>query len=454
MIIKGNITTNNILYRPIKIVMIYFIGLIVLYIWGPFEWRTQNPPVFYLYLFLCQSLIYIGYKITMNKLLRRNESVKQEESEYVLFKQTTIVKLLKVLIAVNLVMTVLMTLRNIGLSSFSINNLWNEFLNGLENPGLQYDSKVNSENLFGGNILAPLSTLTAPFLWPVLPLSIIYFKKINVFNKGLVLLTIIIESVRWISTGTNKGIIDLILIILSVLFLKQLQKSFHLSNKIKARKRKVVAVTIIAMILVIIGLSVFQNNISSRINNNYGTVSAITNNTIINTKSPIMKIMPETLHPLVIYVTSYLTQGYYGLSLALDEPYIPMFGVGNSYFLISNFEGLLSKDIWKNTFQARLAYEGWNPFVNWHSIYTWLANDFSFLGVLIIMFYLGKYFAVVCYKSIVQKDSITSVILCLLFICFFYFSCNNQVLSMPSTFMAFWGINIYWFYKSKIKRRG
>ncbi|HBS46434.1 MAG TPA: hypothetical protein DEA91_21760 [Paenibacillus sp.] len=444
---------RNLLYRPIKFVMIYFIGLIILYIWGPLEWKTQNSSIFYLFLFLAHGLLILGYKSTMAKM-RNKEALSQNNynTKLVLMSDTIILKWINVLIIINLIMTFLFLIRTIGLSSFSINSIINNLLEGIADPGGQYNSKFTTAKIFGGNILAPLSTLLAPILWPVIPISIIYYKRLNLTSKILVIITIIVESIRWISTGTNKGVIDLILIIISLVFLKQLQRGFNgIINK-KSRGTKIIRGLIIIVVLIVVGFSVFENNISSRINNNFGTVSSISNNTELNFESPIMKISPSSMHTLLIYTTSYLTQGYYGLSLALDEPFIPMFGIGNSYFLISNFEGLLNMDIWKYTYQSRIAYEGWNPFVNWHSIYTWLANDFSYFGVLILMFLLGKYFAIVCYRSIVYKDPITSTIFCLLVICFFYFPCNNQVLSMPSTFMAFWGLNIYWFYKTKIKK--
>lgn len=210
---------------------------------------------------------------------------------------------------------------------------------------------------------------------------------------------------------------------------------------------------IISLFLIFSGFSLFQNNISSRIDGSYSIIKSITNQTEVNVEAPLMKVIPQDFQPLLVYTSLYLTQGYYGLSLALNEPYIPLMGIGNSYFLISNFEELLGLDIWSYTYQARLAVDGWHPLMNWHSIYVWFANDISFVGVLILMFFIGKYFAHVIFRSLVNEDPIASVLFCLLVISFFYFSSNNQVLSSPSLFMSFIGLNILWYYKINFNKK-
>ncbi|WP_027308884.1 hypothetical protein [Caloramator sp. ALD01] len=440
---------GRILYKPIKIVMLYFICLIILYTWGPLEWRTENPIEFYIFLLLSQGLIYIGYTKTIKKMYKKDAIFKYPGISY---DEKVILKWLKVLIVINLIISCMFLIRTIGISSFSIYDIINSFYKGITDPGVMYNSKFTNEKIFGGKILAPIYTLMSPVLWPVLPLSIIYYKQLSFVNKTLIIMTIIIEIIRWVSIGTNKGIVELILIIIAILFLKQWQKMCSAVTIMTSKRSKHIRVVVITTVLIMIGLFLFQNNVSSRLNNSYYIVSAITNNTEINLESPLIKVTPIAFQPLLVYITQYLTQGYYGLSLTLNEPFIPMFGIGNSYFLIANFQELFNLDLWKYTYQARIAYKGWDPFINWHSIYSWLANDVSYLGVLVIMFLLGKYYAIVCYRSIRNKDPITSVIFCLLVICFFYFPANNQILSTPSTFMAFWGLNIYWFYKTKIKR--
>lgn len=441
-------------FKPIHIIFLYFIFIYILYLFGPLEWKTQNPFFLFVFLLLSNILLYVGFSYTI-----RNQIIKYKKNRHnnILIRKSLsefkVLKSLRILILINLVMSIMLLIRNTGLSSFSLNEILANFFNGISNAGLQYSSKFQTEKVFGGDILAPLTTLLSPILWPVLPLSIYYFKKINLFYKFLVILTIITESIRWISIGTNKGIIEISLIIVAILFIKKQQQKVDGEVKKNVNDRKVL-ITVITIIILILGLSIFENNISSRIDGNYYIISSMTNNTEINMESPIMKIVPESIHPLVIFMSTYLTQGLYGLSLTLDEPFIPMFGIGNSYFLISNFQDLLNVDIWQYTYQYRVLYKGWDPLVNWHTIYSWLANDISYLGVLLVMLLLGSYLAIVYFRTVINKDPIAIVLFCMLVLMFFYFPMNNQILSYPSTFMSFTVINIYWFYKIKIRKRG
>lgn len=448
------------LYNPMRIAQIYLIGIIVLYILGPLEWRTENPFLFYMFLFSAQGLLYLGYSTTMKRLYLNNENDEQavEEEKTLIIGHKAILKYLKVFIVINLILTCMYLMRNTGLSSFSISQIIDNFNKGLINANSQYLAKFDTEIGFWGRILTPIITLTSPLTWPVIPLSLVYYKELNLINKVLTVLTIFFEAARWVSTGTNKGIIDIILIFIAVILIKQWQKRYEISVNKTSKKRHSFRNLIIIISFLVIGFSVFGNNISSRLNENYDTVTLITGMTEVNLKAPLMIMSPQSLQPTMVYMTQYLTQGYYGLSLALDEPFVPMFGVGNSYFLIKKFQDLLSINIWQYTYQARITYKGWDPFVNWHSLYMWLANDVSFLGVLVLMYFFGKYFAVVTFKCIVYKDPIASALFCLILLCFFYLPCNNQILSSPITFMAFWGLNAFWFYrvlrKSERKRVG
>jgi len=455
-----NINTNHlrikILYRPMQITQLYLISVIILYILGPLDWRTENPFFLYMFLFIAQGLLYLGFSITMKRLYLNSVKNEQqvEDEKVLLIGHKAVLEYLKIFIVINLILTCLYLMRNTGLSSFSISQIYENIQRGLTSANTQYSAKFSTDIVFGGSILAPIITLMSPLTWPVIPLSLVYYKKLGLTNKVLTILTIFFEAARWISTGTNKGVIDLILIFLAVIFIKQWQKGYEAKVKRTSKMNMRFRSSVIIIICMVMGFSVFENNISSRLNENYDTVSLITGMTEVNLKAPLMMISPQSLQPILIYSTQYLTQGYYGLSLALDEPFVPMFGVGNSYFLIKKFQDLLNIDIWQYTYQARIAYKGWDPFVNWHSIYMWLANDISFLGVLILMYFFGKYFAVVTFKCIVYKDPIASAVFCLILLCFFYLPCNNQILSSPITFMAFLGLNAFWLYRVEHRKSG
>lgn len=436
---------NKALYIPIAYVQLYLTATILLYILGPLEWKSQNPVMLFSFILLSQALLFFGYMLEMNKMTKRN-TVNNHVDNYVqLDSKEKTLKFLNIFIVINLIITILYLMRNTGMSSFSLAEIISNFSKGLTDSGNQYLGKFNEEISFGGGWLAPLITISSPLLWPVIPLSFYFFKDLKFYNKLIIILTVFFEAARWISTGTNKGVIDLILTFVFIVFIRLWNKNY-LANEKKSKKQIVYIAAILSLIL--LGFTLFVNNIDSRLNENYNTVTKITGDTKVNLDKPLMKLMPDELNSLFVYTSQYLTQGYYGLSLALDEPFVPMFGVGNSTFILENLKEI-NIDLYQYTYAERIAYEGWDPSMNWHTIYVWLANDLSFFGVLVAMYFIGVYFAHVSYRCIANKEPIAISLLILLLLGFFYFPANNQIMASPITFMAFWGINAYWIFKAK-----
>src|SRR5207248_3260283 len=52
-----------------------------------------------------------------------------------------------------------------------------------------------------------------------------------------------------------------------------------------------------------------------------------------NLNNPLVRPLPGKTRRAAVALSAYLTEGYYGLSLALDQPWVPTYGVGSSYFL-------------------------------------------------------------------------------------------------------------------------
>ncbi len=435
---------KSVLYYPMKLVQLYLSFIIVLYIFGPFEWPTREPLLLYSFLFSAQIILFMGYKSSMK---RNCTPTCKKNIDYEKF----FLKYLKYAITTNLVFVILNTIRNTGMSSFSLVTLLGKVNMGLLNPGQQYHEKFVSAT-FGGSILTYTTVILSPFLWMVLPLSLYYFKKLNLFNKILTIIAVVFEAARWISVGTNKGIIDLIIIFSSIILIKHLQSRYSNGDVIKTKYKNKFKIYIPLLILLVIGMTFFTNAINSRVGgvweNEFFTIHAS-----INKEALLMRFLPDFVKPTMVYMTSYLTQGYYALSLALTEPFTPMFGIGNSMFLMDNFKKIFDADFFQYTYQTRLSYLGWDSLANWHSIYVWLANDISFIGILPLLYMLGKYFGNICKDVIINKNPIACVILCLLFIMFFYFPLNNQVLSYPTTFMAFWGLTFYWILQKITSRK-
>lgn len=439
---KGNMQKNNSrrlmliprnISRVMLIVQAYLLLTIVLYVLGPWEWKDDNIYLTVGMLVVFQLALYFGFNSGKKYL-------QESKKEGFHFKPTT----LKAILLFGLCITALQCVRTIGSIDPSV--IMSRVLQGIADASSYYNVNEGGEGSFGGPVVTYLIVLSAPIAWMAIPLSIYHFEKLSCIYRIVAVSTILLEVSRWISVGTNKGAIDVLLTIVAVVILKYASKSRMLSKvkpKTKSKRKKAVAVLLIILLLSA-GVSIFVNNTGSRIDNNWINLEITNGQTQINDDSILMMMCPEPLHPALILVSSYLSQGYYALSLTRLVEWIPTFGAGNSMFIMENIKELFGVDLFQYTYQLRLEVFGWDSLVNWHSFYVWVANDVSLFGIVIVMFAIGYVFFRVTCDAILRGDDIAIALFCLFFLMFFYIPANNQIMSYPTSFMAFWVLIVVW----------
>ena len=161
----------------------------------------------------------------------------------------------------------------------------------------------------------------------------------------------------------------------------------------------------------------------------------------------ILTILPTKLHSAYLSLEMYLTNGYQGLSYALQVPFKWCYGLGNNQFLISNFRDL-GIDVSKNNYLYTIEqYFPWEEAHNWHTLYTWLANDTSFYLLPLLFGLYGFLFAKSYISSIEDKNPYAIMVFCMFFIRFAYSSANNQLTGSSFTFIA-WFVCLFMWYIS------
>jgi hypothetical protein len=164
----------------------------------------------------------------------------------------------------------------------------------------------------------------------------------------------------------------------------------------------------------------------------------------------LVKDLPSELQVGAVGLDSYLTQGYYALYLSLDEPFVPMFGVGNSFFLTHQAVRLTNNpEIANLSYPARIEKDGWDSFALWSSIYPWIASDVSFPGTILVMFLIGRLFALSWLDTLEGTNPFAVAVFAQFVIMLFYFPANNQVLQSAEGFTGFIGTFCLWMYTRK-----
>lgn len=147
-------------------------------------------------------------------------------------------------------------------------------------------------------------------------------------------------------------------------------------------------------------------------------------------------------------VVHYPTHGYRGLALNLDtafsDPTAWTEGRGSSRAVDSYWEQYVGGSAFDETFPALTEKRtGWSATTSWATVYPWLASDFSWPGVLILMFFLGRWTARMWLRSVSFHDPLALMLFSQLALFVAFVSVNNQVLiSRPALLAvaAAWGL--------------
>lgn len=418
-------------FKPLYLVIWYSSFTIALFYLGPWDWKVTNNLRLMLFLFFSNLSLIIGYYYAIRIYTRKEHSVKKFDLS----------KLHKPFFYILLIYLIILTVGIIIDYDITLTNFTRKITEAISNPGLAYYNYSQSSS-FINKIIIWLQVLFAPIFYCIIPFCIYYFEKINIKEKCLFFIIILLELIKWILKGTNKGIFDLVLLLCVFSMLRVLKKNDFSIKTIFHKNKKL----IIFLMFIIIGVVLyFTYNIATRVDmsNQAQSLGSIMNNT--KTKSSIFDLLPSFLYTVILIVSSYLCQGYYGLSLCLNLPFQSTYGVGFSNFLSANFNEILGIDVYSRMYAYRAQSLGWSATVNWHTMYTWFANDISYFGVVILMFFIGFIFAYI-WLSFVHEDNPLAVPLLGLFsTLFIYISANNQVFNFPTTFMAFFGLIFAWF---------
>lgn len=469
------------LLLPIRLTIFYLLFSLFVYIVCPFEWDAPKPVLFYSLLIFYMAAVWLGYHVGISRKSNRAFELSPAMTD-------KLIRTVSLLTAFSCILYVINIFRNYGFATFDFVGLWKQMWIGIQNPGLGYMmhaervlSSMQGSDVVGGYTFTLISYIWSFIELPAVILSLLYFSKLKPCAKISTVLYIALTLVFYLSIGTNIRVFHVYLLIELPAIIAVLSQYYH-----KQLTRKNVCRFIISMVLGLLLMACyFTWMIVSRggINRyedpsyNVGGVSIDIgtpepdvhpnppaddpennpandpeNNPVeppepseTTPAAPSLSIkVPPILMKFWLSFSSYLTQGYHGMSLALTEPWTPMFGFGNSMFVV-NFVTEHVYDIDQYTYQVKVERDyGWDSDIQWASMYSWLANDVSFYGVILVMFLIGFLLALI-YKDAITtnnpfaKAGIFYFILMLLFI-----PCNNQLAQNAYTLFSFVFVMFSW----------
>jgi hypothetical protein len=399
----------------------YLTGTVLLFAFGPWPWPVRDGGWLYGFLAAAHVAFVLGY---LSAAFARPRG-------YGLHLAPR--RLLPLSLVLNLLLFAPTTLARTG-------SLVPDVAGGLTNPGAAYLLSLEVRGDGAAFVLIEyLRMLLAPLLVLAVPMTIYYWRVLRGWTRVLGVLTVAGTVAMFIGMGTNKAIADLILITPGLVL------ASHLAGYRRLAWRRVSVALAALLVAFLLFFAFFTAGQLTRQGGPalYGFHSGA--GVFADQRHPLVGWLPDQPRAGALALASYVSHGYYGLYLALEEPFVPMFGVGHSLFLQRNAARLLDRpEIEAMAYPMRTEYRGWSALGLWSTIYPWLASDLSFPGVLIFVFLVGRLFAQSWLDSLDGGNPFAVVAFSLLMLLLFYVPANNHLLQDGESLIAFLVVTGCW----------
>lgn len=428
---------------------LYVMVMPLLFMYSIFSPTLRNRFLFIVFILIANCLALLGFWIGARIIKLKN---------YNTINQFDVLKLVNCLFWIALIVSIPKYVLYSGDYSFNIVNRLFNLINGDVTFLDSYNARQNLVSVSGiWKIINYLIIIASPFHWIYLPLSVFFWKTLKFYKKIGTFFIFFLFVFQYVSSGASVGFIYFTIILASSWLMKDAIQSDELrfTNRIKKiDKRKKIHFLILIM-LAFASILAFGAIMHDRGSGQEKTFILIGNEILFpNEKSIIWKIIPNAYKSTSINVYSYVLKAYAALDMALSIAGIvktPLcFGAGGSWFLADNVKQLFGYDVIDQTYNMRIhEMFGYNYYTQWHTVYVWLANDFTFFGVPIVLFLLMIIWGL-AWKDYLQSHNLFAFLLMVVFVEFVVFiPMNNQVFQHPETLFAFWGLLLTWLYTRK-----
>jgi hypothetical protein len=431
---------------PLVLIMTYLLATIALFCFGPLRWPVSNPGALSLFIGLALAGI-----CAFN--LMGSEGVPMG---------TPLANWRPVIIS-GAVLGIAILFPSAHY--YSDKMPW-QVVDALRDQNAVYEAlqKKLSENAGGRTLISLARAFTYPLIFAVLPLGILNWRRMNWKLWLLVFATALSSVVFSILRGTDREAFDVMIVasasIMVVIARRCIATRSTLAGVLVSRSTLIGAIAFLMVLAV--ALNMFADRRAQRTGYTPEAFAAGTRNApslAAHLEKPdgwfdvmcIRTICLEPDHLLVRYVdvpkkyaalmlTSYLTQGYYGLSLALTEDFHSTLGLGHSPVVARTYQRLThDNSIYERGYTYGLRKLEWSDESQWSTIFPWLANDVGFSGAIAVICLLAFLWGRSWRDAVGANDDRAAIVFCLLFQLFIYAPANNQLAQTFDAYLALTG---------------
>ena len=420
------------IFFPILFLELYLIFTLLLFFFGPIQFQLHNPILFIMTLSTYHIASILGYYIGLKSFKFSTKNYDKALTGKQFYTGFFFA-----------VLAVLLSYQNIMLSNtFVPYNLFSDVYEGLIDPAEAYAERIQAgaADVKGASsyrrTINILSLLFAFFKLYFIFFVCYFWSGFSFIQKTLSISYFCLFLSPGFASGANSVIFKF--------FIFSITSSLIIVYFRSPEIFKRIAVVLGISFLIPIG---FFGYIMSRRGGGfeYFEQTAPQGEIVVSATSSSLSGFFEFYYYSFVWLTYYLVQGYYGFSLILSRDWNWTFGFGSSDFLQRQLLKLTGIDITDITFQAQIS-DQWSS-AQWHSFYGHFANDFGFVGLSSLMFFIGFFLARV-WASIIYNDSFYGKCLIPIFtLMFIFFPANNQVFGYIDTLSYFVCLSILWIFE-------
>lgn len=424
-------------YTPLALILFYVAFTYSLIFTGPIIYFGFNIPLTTIFLAATSFAMYFGYRLGVQSFdANLGRSIRPPKREF------SILPLLWFCVGfalLGLIVSVIQALvgGTLNLSAAEIGQTYVD----------SYDQYERNTGSYSVTFLIYSLTLPASFITSIW--GIYYFKRLSLALKVSVLVLIIGTLLFYtIGSGKQKQLGDTIIFLIAAVAVAQARAGRVISLKV------LFAGAVVGML----ALAGFAYILGER----YAALSIDAFN--INQRSIVLQQVDLT-HPVfgllgydtgfgLAAFTSYLSQGYFGLSLSLESDFTWSYMIGFSYSLTVLANRLLGLPwVIDYTYPYVVAREtAWSG-SKWYSIFPHWASDFTFTGTVFLFGFFAFVYAR-CWREAVHHENPFAILLFgLMTLGAFFIPANNQLFLSPgSLFTVLVVVGLYLTFKKRFNR--
>jgi uncharacterized membrane protein YjdF len=409
--------------------LIYLAISYLLFILSPMDWKVPNIDILSMYVFSIFLVITIFFLFGANRNVVSSERLKFKRYIWV-----------GGLFALSLITPA--TLLYSGKYPWQFVELWAD----QQQAYTIYQERLAQSTTAQRAPLALSRVLAHPFVFSVVPLCILNWRSLRLVHKSILAATIICAVIVSLSRGTDRETADIVIFLLACLLIAQARNRVFRDGSGSERRfarRKMVSLSVLLGVLAIIVFYVFVERKLARYSGDATALCAGSSADIcISSQSPLWEVLGAWGTFAVAITSSYMSQGFYGLSLAMGLDFQSTFGTGISPLMARLYEALSGNtEMYMRSYTFRLRELGWSDENAWSTLMIWFANDLGFVGALLPLGFLSYIFGASWRDAVMARDDSAAIVFVMLFLMFIYLPANNQIGQSPDLSYTF----VFWF---------